>query len=117
MVLKNEDIELIIKMENLIGMNEKKLFGKNGDKKCIVKWYDNTETIITKDDFLDFMCLIERVIKNKKKASEKANNYNKKNKEYHNLMNKLCGARKSGNVENIEKYSKMLEDLKKNKNI
>lgn len=117
MILKNEDIELMIKMENLIGMNEKKLFGKNGDKKCIVKWYDDTETIITKDDFLDYMCLVERVIREKKKASEKSNKYNKEHKEYHRIMANLCGARKSGNVENIEKYSKMLEDLKKNKNI
>ena len=44
MVLKNEDINLLIKMENLIGMNEKRLFGKNKDKKCTVNWYDNTTT-------------------------------------------------------------------------
>lgn len=115
MIVKNKDIELLIKMENLIGVNEKKLFGKNGDKECIVKWYDNTETIITKDDFLDFMALIERVLQNKRKASEKSNKYNKEHKDYHRIMANLCGARKSGNKENIEKYSKMLEDFKKSK--
>lgn len=115
MVLKNEDINLLIKMENLIGMNEKLLFGEDNDKECIVKWYDDTETIITKDDFLDFMCLIERVIKEKKIASDRTNNYNKKHKEYHRLTSNLYNARKSGNVEKIKKYSKMLEDLKKEK--
>ena len=31
-MLKNEDINLLIKMENLIGINEKKIFGRNKNK-------------------------------------------------------------------------------------
>lgn len=65
MVLKNEDISLLIKMENLIGVNEKRLFGRNKDKKCTINWSDGTQTIITIEDFADFMALIERAIKDK----------------------------------------------------
>lgn len=88
MVLKNEDINLLIKMENLIGMNEKRLFGKNKDKKCIVNWYDNTTTTINFDDFISFMNLIERAMKDKQKASDKVAQYHKDNAEKHREYNR-----------------------------
>lgn len=77
MILKNKDINLLIKMENLIGINEKRLFGRNKDKKCIVNWYDGTQTIITIEDFADFMELIERALQDKKNASKKLHNITK----------------------------------------
>ena len=88
MVLKNEDINLLIKMENLIGMNEKRLFGKNKDKKCTVNWYDNTTTTINFDDFISFMNLIERAMKDKQKASDKVAQYHKDNAEKHREYNR-----------------------------
>ena len=88
MVLKNEDINLLIKMENLIGMNEKRLFGKNKDKKCTVNWYDNTTTTINFDDFISFMNLIERAMKDKQKASDKVAQYHKDNAEKHGEYNR-----------------------------
>ena len=47
---KNEEISLLIKMENLIGTNEKLLFGKNKDKIYMV---DTTK--ISYEDFTDFI--------------------------------------------------------------
>ena len=88
MVLKNEDINLLIKMENLIGMNEKRLFGKNKDKKCTVNWYDNTTTTINFDDFISFMNLIERALQDKQKASDKVAQYHKDNAEKHREYNR-----------------------------
>lgn len=88
MVLKNEDINLLIKMENLIGMNEKRLFGRNKDKKCVVNWYDGTQTIITIEDFADFMALIERAMKDKQAASDKVAQYHKDNAEKHREYNR-----------------------------
>ena len=88
MALKNEDINLLIKMENLIGTNEKRLFGRNKDKKCTVNWYDGTTTIIDFDDFVDFMNLIERALQDKQKASEKSNAYNKRHAEKHREYNR-----------------------------
>lgn len=94
MILKNDDIDLLIKMENLIGMNEKKLFGKNKDKKCKVKWYDDTKTTIDFDDFISFMNLIERALQDKQKASDRSNKYNKANREYHNITVNMAHYRK-----------------------
>lgn len=88
MMLKNEDINLLIKMENLIGINEKKIFGRNKNKECIVDWYDGTQTIITIEDFADFMALIERAMKDKQAASDKVAQYHKDNAEKHREYNR-----------------------------
>ena len=48
MVLKNEDINLLIKMENLIGHNGKYLFGEDGNKKHNVKYHNGNEIVIVK---------------------------------------------------------------------
>lgn len=77
MILKNEDINLLIKMENLIGINEKKIFGRNKNKECMVDWYDGTQTIITIEDFADFMELIERALQDKKTPQKKLHNITK----------------------------------------
>ena len=87
-MLKNEDINLLIKMENLIGINEKKIFGRNKNKECIVDWYDGTQTIITIEDFADFMALIERAMKDKQAASDKVAQYHKDNAEKHREYNR-----------------------------
>jgi len=117
MVLKNEDINLLIKMENLIGMNEKRLFGKNKDKKCTVNWYDGTTTTVDFDDFTSFMNLVERALQDKQKASDKANKFNKANKEYHRLMGNMCDAKKRGNIEKYNYWKQQLEEYKKNKHV
>lgn len=88
MMLKNEDINLLIKMENLIGINEKKIFGRNKNKECIVDWYDGTQTIITIEDFANFMELIERALQDKRNASKKVAQYHKDNAEKHREYNR-----------------------------
>jgi hypothetical protein len=115
MVLKNEDINLLIKMENLIGMNEKRLFGKNKDKKCTVNWYDNTTTTIDFDDFISFMNLIERALQDKQKASDRANNFNKTNKEYHRITCNIADAKRRGNMERYEYWKQQLIEYKQRK--
>jgi len=117
MVLKNEDINLLIKMENLIGMNEKRLFGKNNNKQCTVNWYDGTTTIIDKDDFLDFMALIERALQDKQKASDRANKFNKANKEYHRITCNMAGAKRRGNMERYEYWKQQLIEYKQKKGV
>lgn len=61
--ISKEDLEILIKMENLIGVNEKKLFGRNKNKKCVVKWFDDDDTIITYDDFISYMNIIENIVR------------------------------------------------------
>ena len=115
MVLKNADIDLLIKMENIIGINEKYLFGKNNDKKCTINWYDGTQTKVTREDFSDFIALIERALRDKKTASDRSNKYNKRNKEYHRLMGNMCDAKKRGNMEKYDYWKQQLEEYKNSK--
>lgn len=61
MFLKNDDIHLMIKMENIIGLNEKTIFGEDKSKKI---WTDGME--ITFDDFISYINLIDRILNNKK---------------------------------------------------
>ena len=114
MAVKNNDIDTMIKMENLIGMNEKKLFGRNKDKKLTYTIYGDSVTI-THDDFVDFMNLIEKLLQEKKQASEKSNTYNKRNKEYHNITSNMHQAKKSGNQERYEYWHNKLLEYKKNR--
>ena len=53
-MITNKDLEIMIKIENLVGKLNKEIFGENGDKKVIVNWFDNTKTIITLKDFEDW---------------------------------------------------------------
>lgn len=78
MFLRNEDIHLMIKMENVIGVNNKRIFGEDGTKVVCV---DGLE--ITYHDFIAYLNLIERILENKKKLSDKANAYNKAHPEKH----------------------------------
>ena len=98
MVLKNEDINILIKMENLIGMNEKQLFGEDKSKEYLVNWYHNTQTTITAEDFADSMTLIERAIKDKQTASDKVAQYHKDNAEKHREYNREWARKKKKGV-------------------
>lgn len=60
MFIKDKDLNTMIKMENLIGMNAKRIFGRKKNKTTKI---DNYE--ITFEDFIDYINLIERVIQNK----------------------------------------------------
>lgn len=110
MFVKNEDIHLLIKMENIIGMNEKTIFGKKKDKSI---WIDGME--ITFDDFISYINLIDYILNNKKKLSDKSNKYNKANKEYHNITVNMAHYKKQGNIEKYNYWKDKLEEYKRNK--
>lgn len=65
MPISEKDIELLIKMENVIGMSEKKIFGRKRNK--VVKFGD---TKITFDDFISYMNFVEEVITSYNKAKK-----------------------------------------------
>ena len=69
MYISNEELELMIKIENLVGCNSSLLFPDNEAFK--IKEYDGTYTIITKDDFIDYWNLIEKLIDKKKIRNER----------------------------------------------
>lgn len=112
MFIKNEDIHLLIKMENLIGMNEKTIFGKKKDKSV---WIDGME--ITFDDFISYINLIDRILNNKKKLSDKANQFNKANKEYHRITCNMADAKRRGNMERYEYWKQQLVEYKQRKGV
>ena len=59
MFINNDDLELMIKMENLIGSNTELLFP------------DNKYLEITHDDFISYLNLIERLINKKIKRNDR----------------------------------------------
>lgn len=81
MFMRNEDIHLMIKIENIIGMNEKAIFGKKKTKSIEV---DGMK--ITYYDFIDYINLIDRILNNKKKLAERSNAYNKAHPEKHRQL-------------------------------
>lgn len=89
MFVKNNDIHLMIKMENIIGINSKNIFGENHSKTVAV---DGME--ITYYDFIDYINLIDRILNNKKKLSDRANAYNKAHPDKHREHNKNYARRK-----------------------
>ena len=69
MYINNDEIDLMIKIENLVGCNMSLLFPDNEPFK--IKEYDGTYTIVTRDDFNAYWNLIERLINKKKKRNER----------------------------------------------
>lgn len=102
MALTNKDINIMTKMENLIGMNERKLFGENKDIPVKMKWADGTEYEITYDDFVDFICLIEKQIEIKKQSAKTSAEYHKRDPRRHNITNNIANARKRGDEKKLK---------------
>ena len=115
-MISNKDLETMIKIENLIGVKSKEIFGVDNVKEVVIKWYDNSETIVKASDFADYMNIVEKIINEKKKCTEKSNKYNKEHKEYHRIINNISNARKSGNIEKLAYWESKLEDYKSFKN-
>lgn len=113
MFVKKEDLNIMIKMENIIGMHEKIFWGKNKDKPYIMKIYGETYEI-TYDDFISFMNIIQKEIENANKRSAKCNEYHKnKGKEYHRIYNNYWGAKKNNDIERMNYWKEQLELLKR----
>lgn len=101
-LVKNEELEIIIKMENLIGNSKDKIFGNKEEIKI-------NDTIITLEDFTDFMNIIENLIQEKQKRNKISNDFNKKNKEIHKITNLIAYHKKKGNIDKMNYYIKERE--------
>ena len=102
MALTNKDISIMVKMENLIGMNEKRLFGESKNIPVKMKWADGTEYEITYNDFVDFIGLIENQIEIKKQSAKTSAEYHKRDPRRHNITNNIANARKRGDKKKLE---------------
>lgn len=109
-MLKNSEIELMIKMENIIGKYSNEIFGENKDKVHTIKFYDGTEYTISNEDFIDYWNLIEKCIQAKKERARKQNERNKRDREYHRITNNITTALKNNDSERLEKYRKKLDE-------
>lgn len=97
-MLKNKDINLLIRVEHLIGDNLDKLLGETGQwdgREGLSDFYKDDPTwTFSRDDFNDFYNLIEREIEEKRKVSAKANEYHKRNPEKHRKYNREWARKK-----------------------
>ena len=69
MYINNKELELMIKIENLVGCNLSLLFPD--DEPFRMKNYDGTYTVLTKEEFNDYWNLIEKLIDKKKIRNER----------------------------------------------
>lgn len=107
-MLTRQEESTLIKMENLIGLNEKYLF----DKPTKITTPEG-EYLITKEDFIDFMNLIERHLQIRKQRNQKANEFNRRHKEYHTIISSISDARKTKNKRRLEYWENRLKEYKK----
>lgn len=112
--IKNEDLELMCKIEELL---HKKLVQTNG-----IKDKDGDNYYFSEDDkeyalWVDYWNMVENLISAREKDRKKSRDFNANNKEYHNLNNNLYQARKRNNKKQIELYTKKIEEYKKAKEL
>lgn len=90
MPLKNRDIETLIKIEHLIGYNQKVLFTQEGERNEAEGYTPllNPETGVSTDDFNAFWNVIEREIRKKEMLSKRANEWHKAHPEHHREYNR-----------------------------
>lgn len=69
MYINNDELELMIKIENLVGCNLSLLF--TNDEPFKMKNYDGSYTVVTKEEFTEYWNLIERLLNKKKIRNEK----------------------------------------------
>lgn len=111
-VITNDDIKTMVEVEELL---HNKLVKTNG-----IKDIDNNGKeyyYFDKNDkeyeiWVRYWNLVEKFIQHKKYANKKSNEYNKKNKDYHRIMNNIYANKKSGNVEKLEYWKNEMKKLK-----
>ena len=106
-MLRNDEIELLIKMENVIGLHSGEIFGT--DKSNVIEV--GTQKI-SYDDFTSFINFIEKCVQAKKERARKQNERNRNDMEYHRLTNNITNAIKNNDTKRLEKYRKKLEEHK-----
>ena len=79
-------------------MNEKVIFGEKKTKAIEV---DGMK--ITYYDFIDYINLIDRILDNKKKLSERSNAYNKAHPERHRQLTRESAKRRADRIKQYQK--------------
>lgn len=111
-IITNKDIKIMVEVEELL---HNKLVKNNGIKdidKNGEEYYYFDENDKEYNIWVQYWNLVEKFIQHKKYANKKSNEYNKKNKDYHRIMNNICACRKSGNVERLEYWKNEMKKLK-----
>ena len=112
-VITNDDIKTMVKVEELLHNKIQKESGiKDIDKNGNEYYYFN-ENDEEYNLWVKYWNIVEKFIQNKRYASKKSNEYNKRNKEYHRIMNNICACRKSGNLERVAYWENELKKMKR----
>lgn len=97
--IKKKDLEILIEVEDFLYKNIK----SNNKKESEL--------------FTQYWNLVERICQKKDLEKKKSRDFNKMNKEYHNLSNCLYQARKNNNKQKIKEYEEKIKDYKKRKKL
>ena len=96
--ISNKELDTLIKIENLIGCNQEKLFTTGGEKHYFIndkgeRELDyqekiNPKTGVSNDDFNLYLNFVERVLVERDKTRKQANAWNKAHPERHRELNR-----------------------------
>ena len=95
--IKKKDLEILIEVEDFLYKNI------------------NTNNKKQSELFTQYWNLVERICQTKDLEKKKSRDFNKTNKEYHNLSNCLYQARKNNNKQKIKEYEEKIKEYKKRK--
>lgn len=111
-VIRNEDLDTLVKVEHLIMSTNRVEMFKELDEtgKC---FFNDEE--ITNDDINTYWNIVDRFHKTRDVYREKARKFNKDNAEYHRLNVNYYAAKKKNDKDRMEFYAKKMEEYKKNR--
>lgn len=112
MNIKNEDLEILKNIELYLYERNSKSFNYDNNGHFIVR-SSEVDDIQALDLYFKLYAIIEELEEVKKKLNNKSNEYNKKNREYHNIMNNIYQAKRSNSFKRLKKWEQKLEDYKK----
>lgn len=96
-VIRNEDLETMEKVSKILH-----------NTIC----YQSVEGNEDYNVMITFQNMIKRFIADKNSAKGSSSSFNKKNPEYHKIMNNISSNRKNNNLEKVEYWKNKLKELK-----
>lgn len=99
--IKKKDLQILIKVESL-------LYEKLKETNSLNNNYEY-------DLWLSYYNIVENIINDINKLNKRSNEWNKKNKDYHRIMNNLYDSKKRNNKEKINYWTNELLKLKESK--
>lgn len=96
--IKKKDLQTLIKVEHLLYEKLKETDSLNNDYEY--------------DLWISYYNIVENIINDISKLNKKSNEWNKKNKDYHRIMNNLYDSKKRNNKEKINYWENELLKLK-----